>query len=171
MEEGNLGCASILLEAYGRWDRALDLRLTELGHMAGKTKGESQEDEETRGEEEEEVETRGLLLDTLVTLIRDHVLRGPASLLGMPQRLHMLSRVLRVWATHQLPVDRLEALVNQEVGLKELGHVWAVHMLLALLLELLVLRARKSHMHHSRQAPVSTVASPRCPGSGPYNCQ
>jgi hypothetical protein len=155
MQADNLGVSALLLEALGRWDRALDLRLAETLRATTPT----QTSGETKEAYEEGEEERTLLLETLLTLVCRHVLRPPPSLLPLPQRLSMLSRVLHTWASLTLPVARLEALAHpgeapdgashsirlsgESTSQEEPHRSWALHMLHTLLLELLVLQPRE----------------------------
>lgn len=139
LENENVGCGALLLEAYGRWERALALRLSELRQVAESAVAEGEEGEEARA----------LLVQALLSLLRTHVLGAPGSLVGTAQRMHMLAQVLHAWADMGLPVDRLETLASGGPEAEEVvGGQAALQTLLTLLVELLVLRAGREWEHH-----------------------
>ncbi len=128
----NPGVAALILEAAGRPEAALELRLGEAAMLA--TKGGAA----AASPENLEAEVMALLLG----LVRSHVLcrgGGNGGSVDWSARRRMATRVLESWARLRLPPAPLEAFVLGEEGDGSCG--WERHVLKALLVELLVLHA------------------------------
>lgn len=124
----NAGVAARVLEAAGRAEAALALRLEEAAAVHKAAAGSENLDEE--------------LAALLLGLVRTHVLRRGRAEEDWGARRRMAARVLEAWARLSLPPGPLEALVLGGSGEEGLGlGGWERHMLMALLVDLLVLHA------------------------------
>lgn len=121
----NAGAAAFVLEAAGKPEAALELRLEEVVAVASSSSAENLEEE---------------LAALLVGLVRSHVLLGPGANIEWEARRRMAAQVLEAWARLRLAPDAFEALVMEEgvIG-PDRGCSWENHMLAALLVDLLVL--------------------------------
>jgi hypothetical protein len=128
---GNEGVAALLLEAAGRPEAALDLRLEEAAGVAAAAAAAAPPSSPDNLE--------GELVALLLGLLRSHVL-GPG--VEWQARRAMAARVLESWARLRLPPGPLEAVVLDGAdGGADGGSGWRRHMLTALFVELLVLHA------------------------------
>ncbi len=119
----NAGAAALLLEAAGKWERALEVRLEEVAAIAGAAGG-TRDAMQTQADEA-----------VLVGLLQTHVLHRES--LEWSTRRRMVATVLLSWARLGLSPAPLEAFVLNETD----RSAWDWHMGVALFTDVLVLHA------------------------------